>query len=110
VFDFNDEALAEYEVAIASPPFTGPPGEPVPVAGNAFIRVRFGSTVARYLELGAYTGPDSIVPGFAAIKEIRLIEDFEAVVVWVIGLDTQRSFRVGTLTNPTRIYLDIAAA
>ena len=109
VFDFKDENLPEFQVAVASPPFSGPSGDPIPVAGNRFVKVRFGTTYAHYPGTGNYEGPDSITPaGFMTIREIRLIEDFEAVVVWVIGVEAEHLFRVGTLTNPTRVYIDIA--
>jgi hypothetical protein len=108
VFDFKDENLPAYRIMTASPPFSGPSDIPIPVTGAAFIKVHFDGTHARNPEFGAYTGPSVINPGFAAIKEVHLIEDFEAVVIWVIGLDKERSFRVGTLSNPTRIYIDVA--
>ena len=108
VFDFKDENLPAYRIMTAAPPFSGTSDIPIPVNGTGFIKVHFDGTHARHPELGAYTGPIAINPGFAAIKEIHLIEDFEAVVIWVIGLDKERSFRVGTLSNPTRIYIDVA--
>ena len=108
VFDFKDENLPAYRIMTASPPFSGTSDIPIPVNGTGFIKVHFDGTHARHPELGAYTGPIAINPGFPAIKEIHLIEDFEAVVIWVIGLDKERSFRVGTLSNPTRIYVDVA--
>lgn len=109
VFDFKDEARPAYDIGVASPPFSGSSDVPVPVTGTAFIKVRFDSIQARNPEFATYTGPSVINPGLAAIRELRLIEDFEAVVIWVIGLDRERSFRVGTLSNPTRIYVDVAA-
>ena len=109
VFDFNSDSLPNFQIVAASPPFSGPSDQPIAVSGSRFLRVRLGTTYARYPDVANYDGPDVIQPaGFSAIKEIHLIEDFEAVVVWVIGLDGDRSFRVGTLTNPTRIYVDVA--
>ena len=109
VFDFQDENLPDYQIGFGAPPFSGPSGIPIPVAGTRFVRVRFGTTYARYPGTGPYDGPDGVDPaGFTVIEEIRLIEEFEAVVVWVIGIDAEHSFRVGTLTNPTRIFVDIA--
>jgi hypothetical protein len=106
VFDFKDESLPTYRIMTAAPPFSGTSDMPIPVAGTGFIKVHFASTQAR--QFGSYTGPSAINPGFPVIKEIHLIDDFEAVVIWVIGLDKERSFRVGTLSNPTRIYIDVA--
>ena len=42
------------------------------------------------------------------MREIRLLEDFEAVMVWVIGLDSVRPFTAATLTGPSRVYVDLA--
>jgi hypothetical protein len=82
---------------------------PIAVTGTRFIKVRFGTAYARYPDFANYDGPDVIQPfGFTAIKEVHLIEDFEAVLVWVIGLDRDHGFRVGTLSGPTRIYVDVA--
>lgn len=109
VFDFKDDNLPDYEIAYAAPPFSGPSGIPIAVAGTRFVKVRFATTYARYPGVGSYDGPDVVRPaGFDLINEIHLIEEFEAVVVWVIGIDAEHVFRVGTLTNPTRIYVDIA--
>ena len=109
MFDFKEANLPDYQIALASPPFSGPSGIPIPVAGARFIKVRFATTYAHYPGFGNYEGPDVVSPGgFAAVKEIHLVEEFEAVVIWIIGLDAERSFRVGTLANPTRIYIDVA--
>ena len=109
MFDFKDANLPDYQIGLASPPFSGPSGIPIPIVGARFIKVRFATTYARYPGVGNYEGPDVVnASGFAAVKEIHLIEEFEAVVVWVIGLDAERSFRIGTLTSPTRIYVDVA--
>jgi hypothetical protein len=107
-FVFREDNAPQYAVRPAEPPFAGPSGEPIPVAGSSFLLVHFETAYARYPGVDGYDGPNSIVPpGFQAIREVRLIEDFEAVVNFVIGLDAERPFRVGTLTDPPRVYVDI---
>ncbi|HEX4979722.1 MAG TPA: hypothetical protein VFV35_06635 [Acidimicrobiales bacterium] len=114
VFDFRDEAGApdanvSFEVGYASPPFSGPSGEPVPVAGQAHLQIVFRGA-RTYSQDGApvYTGPREVRPaGLSAVREVQLVEDFEAVLVWVVGLDRRRQFNVYQLDRPDRLVLDI---
>jgi hypothetical protein len=41
------------------------------------------------------------------VRELQQVEDFEAVLVWVIGLDRYRSFDVHQLDGPDRLVIDI---
>ncbi len=108
VLEFSGTALPQYEVEISSPPFVDPSGQAVDVAGNSFLRVRMGTANA-HTETGAPTvGREPLLPGgFTAIEQVQLIEDFEAAVVIVIGLDQQRAFRAFALTGPTRLVIDV---
>ena len=45
--------------------------------------------------------------GYTALTEIHRIEDFEAVVIYVIGLDAARPFRVLTYLDPPRVVVDV---
>jgi hypothetical protein len=56
-----------------------------------------------------YKGPQSIRPsGLTHVREIRRTSDFEAVMIWVIGLDGMQPFTVDVLDGPPRLYIDIA--
>jgi hypothetical protein len=113
VFDFDGQAPG-FTVQYEPGPFTfGESGETITIDGSAFLVVRLSpasgvdlsSTDARE----TYTGPERITPsGLAHVREVRRLSDFEAQMVWVIGLDATRPFTVATLTSPTRVYLDIA--
>jgi hypothetical protein len=113
VFDFRDGAAPEYRVEYRSGPFFyGESDQPVTVQGSAFLVVTFprasGVDLSQPTAPQTYTGPDSIVPtGLSAVREIRRLSDFEAVLVWVIGVDATRPFTVGQLTGPPRVYIDI---
>ncbi|HEX2418217.1 MAG TPA: hypothetical protein VHJ83_08880 [Micromonosporaceae bacterium] len=43
------------------------------------------------------------------LRAYQVVGDFEAVVSVALGLDDTVGFRVGGLSNPNRIYLDVAA-
>lgn len=113
VFDFRSGQLPGYSVGYESGPFTlGQSDMPVTVAGEAFLVVRM--TPASGVDLESpdarptYEGPESLTPpGLTHVREIRRLEDFEANLVWVVGLDAQRPFTVGALDGPPRIYVDV---
>jgi hypothetical protein len=113
VFEFRDGTAPAFTVEYEAGPFTfGESGLPITVQGTAFIVIRFphasGVDLSQPTAPQTYTGPESIVPsGLTHVQEVRRLEDFEAVLVWVIGLDATRPFTVGTLTGPPRVYLDI---
>ncbi len=114
VFEFREPVIPSVQVGYQSPPFTlGQSNQPVTVQGSDFLVLRFER--ASGVDLGAaeprptYTGPESIPgTGLTHVREIRRIEDFEAVLRWVIGLDSKRSYTVSNLSGPPRVYVDIA--
>ncbi len=112
VFEFSptDRGVGSYGI----PPFTidvassfsGPSGQPVTVDGNAHLRVRFQNTDA-HTNAGAQTlTTTDLKPTTPLLKEARLVEDFEAVVVWGLGLDRLACPSVLTLSGPARVVLD----
>jgi hypothetical protein len=114
VFDFQSGAATAYTVEYQTGPFyLGESGMPLSVQGGAFLVVTFprasGVDLSQPSAPQTYTGPESIVPtNLTHVREIRRLSDFEAVLVWVIGIDETRAFAVGTLTGPPRVYIDIA--
>jgi hypothetical protein len=98
-------------VRYESPPLTDDPrGEPVDVAGSAFIVVTVESWMTN-MEGEGYHGPTRITPtNVSHIKELVMLGDFEGVTLWAIGLDQRRPFEVSTLTDPPRLVVDIASA
>jgi hypothetical protein len=99
-----------YTIAVASS-FVGPSGQPVTVDGNAFFGVRFQNADA-HDAAGHPTISDSDIKASelsrstTIIREVRLVEDFEAVVVWGVGLDHLVCPKVLTLGGPVRVVLD----
>jgi hypothetical protein len=104
LFDFTTKANTPPKCTIAydQPPFTmDASGEPVTVAGSAFVRVRCEPAYGYDFESGqtTYTGPKRITAtGTQHVREVVETGDFEGVLNWVIGLDAQRPFSVSTTT------------
>ncbi len=99
--------MPPFRIAVATS-LSGPSGQPVPIEGSALFGVRFqnASTVdpngAR-----TYTGPTSLKPTTTPlIKEVRLVEDFERVLVWGVGLQRLQCPTLLTLSSPVRLVLD----
>lgn len=87
-------------------------GSPVTVAGSAFLVVRFEPAAGVDLSVEhapqTYTGPRSIKPaGVPHVVEIREIGDFEGVVTWVIGLDSQRPVQTAAIPGPPTLTVTI---
>ncbi|MBW3615087.1 MAG: hypothetical protein KY439_07240, partial [Actinobacteria bacterium] len=99
-----------YEVGYRRPPFRQANGDAIAVAGNAFIQVRIDGARTTNLQTGqdTYRGPQEVRPtNTRFIREVQFIEDFEANLVWVIGLDTTRDFSVFELDGPDRLVVDV---
>ncbi len=110
VFDFEDGDIPWWSVGYAAGPFTSISDEPIPIDGAAFLQVVLSSV--GYDLSGAevritYGGPERIAGDTNSVVEVVLVDDFEGVSTWVIGVDGMKSFVVGTLTDPPRVYIDI---
>ncbi len=60
---------------------------------------------ATYAE--TYLGPDRVTGDTGNVAEAVQLEDFEALLVWVIGLDELTDYTVTTLEEPARIVVEI---
>jgi hypothetical protein len=80
-------------------------GEPVDVAGSAYLVVRFEPAYGFDFNTGTptYTGPDHVTsPGAFFVKDVAETGDFEGVVHWAIGLDQQRAYAVDVSGDATK--------
>jgi hypothetical protein len=57
----------------------------------------------------AYAGPTSLRPEFTYLREARLIQNFEGVQQWGLGVAGAAAVRVFTLTSPARLVVDVTA-
>jgi hypothetical protein len=113
VFEFGPSTapgvygMPDYRIAVATT-LSGPSGQPVPIEGNALFGVRFrnASTVDPN-GTRTYTGANSLKPTTTPlVKEVRLVEDFERVLVWGIGLQRLQCPTILNLSAPVRLVLD----
>jgi hypothetical protein len=117
-FTFGSEAPAGeppgigWEVGYDPGPFLNPAGDAVPAPGPVFLKVRFfPASRADFSQdpiVETYTGPTDLRPSSPrGVRAIQFVEDFEAVLVWVISLDHVHVFRVIELSDPPRLIVDV---
>jgi hypothetical protein len=114
VFQFRDEGLPGYRVEYVQPPLKEDgSGDPVDVAGDAFVVVRMEPASGFDLNTGegelVYKGPKRL-SGASVVKEVVRTGDFEAVLSWAIGLEAKVPFRVTTAASPSRLIVDFKSA
>ena len=112
VFEFGPSSVGTYglppwSIAVANG-FVGTSGRPVPVDGNAFLAVRFSnaSTVDPTTGTQTFTQTD-IRPGLPLVREVKLIDDFERVMTWGLGLERLVCAKVTELAGPVRLVVDL---
>ena len=100
--------MPPYRIAVATS-LSGASGQPVPIDGSALFGVRFqnASTVNPSTGAKTYTGATSLKPTTTPlIKEVRLVEDFERVMTWGVGLARLQCPTLLALSSPVRLVLD----
>ena len=89
--------------------FTAVSGQRVTLDGNAFLSARFrnASTISPTTGQPTYPGSSDIRPGTPLVREVKLVEDFERVMAWGVGLDHPACPAVSELGSPLRLVLDL---
>jgi hypothetical protein len=112
VFEFGQSTapgpfgMPAYTIETATS-LSGPSGQPVPITGNAIFGTRFqGASTQNPTGGASYTGSTDIKPTTPLVKNVKLVEDFERVLVWGIGLDRLACPNVLQLSAPFRLVLD----
>lgn len=85
-------------------------GRPVSVAGAADLEVVFQGANAHQQDGAPTISPRRFSTGLPAVKEVAQIGDFEAVVSYGIGVDRKRPLKVSTLSNPSRLVIDVSTS
>ena len=78
----------------------------VPLQGTAVLKVTLRNTVAHDLSGPTVTNSNP-TPGFPTLRELRGICDFEGIVSWAAGMQSQQPFSVIELSNPARLVIDV---
>jgi len=84
-------------------------GKTVDTRGRANLLVRLTPANA-HREDGSptYAGPSRFTVDYPSLREVAFAGDFEATVSIALGIRHKSGFRVMTLSDPTRIVVDIA--
>jgi hypothetical protein len=107
VFEFRGAVPATRHVRYVDRLVQDGSGEPVSLAGSAVLEVAFQGANAHDDGGRPTVSPRRFSPGFAALKEVAQVGDFEAVVTYGLGVDRQRPFKVSTLSSPSRLVIDL---
>ena len=108
VFEFAGPELPGYHIEyIDKPVYACGSGNVVPLAGDAWLEVRFTDAQAHTPEGQPTIQDRERAPGLPIIKELKITCDFEGEVTWVLGVSSPNKYRVLELKNPTRLAVDI---
>lgn len=105
VLEFNGTVVPAYEIKVASS-FTAPSGQAVRVDGNAFFSVRVNGQAHTDAGQRSFSQQMPLRPGLPLIREIQIVEDFEGVVIFGVGLERLACPNVLTLLSPPRVVID----
>jgi hypothetical protein len=105
VFEFSGPSVPEYRIELASS-FTAPSGQAVRVDGNAFFAVRLGGQAHDDTGQKSYPQPDPFRVGLVVVREVKLVEDFEGVVRFGVGMERVVCPTVLTVLGPSRVVVD----
>jgi len=105
IIDLGQSQLQQFEVRTqATSHFTlDPKGEVVNLSGARGVLI----IVHNASNHDSFIGPTDIQTGLPAIREARLVGDFEGVVTWALGVSGPGFVRVMTLTAPNRLLVDV---
>jgi hypothetical protein len=108
VFEFAADSIPGYRVAYTTKPVRRcGSGDPVAVAGAGRLVVRFEPAQAHDERGTATLVERERALGLPAVKEMKLVCDFEGQVEWVLGVAAAGPYRVLDSAGPGRLVLDI---
>ncbi|GAA0633095.1 hypothetical protein GCM10009547_41280 [Sporichthya brevicatena] len=111
VFDLTGKASG-YNVRYVSTLRQCGSGKKVTIPGKKFLSITLEPAQAHDNKgRDVYRGPgqnSTANPKLPTLRSMRMLCDFEGQVAFGLGLKRKAGFRVGTLSKPTRIYVDVA--
>lgn len=110
VVDLGGAGTPGWLVDYTDSPSAGGSGDPVDVAGGAYLQVVVrGVGYPSDTGVSEYAGPRAITPDTdGPVQQIVYTSVFEGQAQVFLGLDSQRPFRVFGLADPARLVIDVA--
>lgn len=107
VFEFDERIPGYHFEYIDQPVRKCGSGKVAPLAGDGWLEVRLYPANA-HTEQGQPTVAErERMPKLPVLTELELTCDFEAVVTWVLGVESPNRFQVRELSNPPRLVVDV---
>ncbi|MEV5741165.1 GerMN domain-containing protein [Microbispora rosea] len=107
VFEFRGPLPARRGAGYVSRLIADGSGRTVPVAGDAILRLGFGGATGHDNGGRPTYGPARETFALPGVIQVVNAGDFEAELTFGIGLTRKSSYRVYTLTRPSRVVVDI---
>jgi hypothetical protein len=107
VFRFSGPVPARRSVRYVTRLIADPSGRRIAIPGRAILEVSLSRAEA-HTSTGAGSAPDRVAFALPNVMIAVRSGDFESVVSYGIGLAARESFHVFTLTNPSRVVIDVA--
>ncbi|MGW5264938.1 AMIN-like domain-containing (lipo)protein [Microbispora sp. NPDC004025] len=107
VFEFSGPLPARRSAHYVSRLIADGSGRTVPVAGDAILGLRFGGAAGHDGNGRPTYGPARETFALPGVIQVVNAGDFEAELTFGIGLARKSSYRVYTLTRPSRVVVDV---
>ena len=106
VFEFSGPSPSRQHVRYVNRLIADPSGRPIPIAGRAILAASFFPATAQG-GAASVTAPERAAFALPNVMTVVRAGDFESVLSYGIGLAKRTTFHVFTLTNPSRVVIDI---
>ncbi len=92
----------------STPPAAEGSGEPVAPSGSWYLEIRATASMYNFVTEEAYEGPTTLTPGDTG-NVVQAISggSFEGYMLWVLGANDPKGFRVMELSDPSRLVIDV---
>lgn len=107
VFEFDNRVPGYHIEYIDQPVRKCGSGRVTRMAGDGWLEVRMYPANAHTPEGRPTVAERERMPNLPVISELELTCDFEAVVTWVLGVESPNRYRVRELGNPPRLVVDL---
>ncbi len=109
VFEFDTPGLPAWHVEYIDRPVRDcGSGDALPVAGDAWLQIRFTGAQAHTEKGESSSGPRRRPLAQSIARELVRTCDFEGEVTWVVGLARPNPYTPRVMSDPSRLVIDIS--